>query len=328
MQNSNRLFLVLFLLLPLVACNKLDDEFLQDGNNPFFPSNNEYIAVFGDIQYIDDPMHIGIYQRSVDWIVKRINEGTRINCVLSTGDLTENNQQEEWECFNHSMSYISRLVPYYSLIGDHDYTWYDGSLILDRKDSHFNSYVNFPLSTQKIVSRFEEDRMENIIVQNTVQGKSFNLILLEFGPRKEVVQWADAYLKAHLSDRFVIMTHEYLEKGGNRRTNNLMMAARLRNTSYTTPEQLWDGLIRCNNNIICVLCGHVGGLYAVTVEKNDFDRDIPQIQHNIQSEEYRYDNWLMLWEIKPQGDSVNVFIYNTKTGAYYNNSKSIFSFAI
>lgn len=325
MRNLSRLLFALFLFFQLVACEKIDNEVSLI---TLFSSNNEYIAVFGDIQYLDDPFHIGIYQTSVNWLIKQINEGMKLNCVLSTGDLTENNSLEEWGCFQKSMKQLSGIVPYYTIIGDHDYTWDEGGIITDRKDSHFNDYINFPLSVQKIVDRYEEERMDNIIVENTVQGKSFNLVLLEFGPRKEVVQWADAYLKSHPSEKFVIMTHEYLEKGGNRRTQNLMMVSRLRNTSYTKPEELWDGLIRCNNNIICVLCGHVGGLYAVTVEKNDFGRDIPQIHHNIQSEEFRYDNWLMLWEVKPQCDSVSAFIFNTRTGAFYNNKKTLFSFAI
>ena len=327
MQNLNRyLFLLLLASLSLSSCEKYEICLLEEKS--IFPSSNEYVAIFGDIQYIDDPSHIDIYQRSVDWIVAEIKKGTKIQCVLSTGDLTENNKREQWDCFRHSMKDLSKIVPYYSIIGDHDYTWYDRILIKNREDTSFNEYVNFPLSTSNILERFESGRLENIIVRTEIQGKIIKVVLLEFGPRKEVVEWADTYINSHQEDIFIIMTHEYLEKGGGRRTSNLMMQNRLRNTSYTTPDELWDKLIKKNNNIICVLCGHVDGLYALTFDTNDYGRDVPQIQHNIQNEEYRYDNWLMLWEIKPQFDSVKVFIYNTKTSTFYNDNKCLFSFAI
>ena len=123
------------------------------------------------------------------------------------------------------------------------------------------------------------------------------------------------------------MNHEYLEAGGGRRTEGLKCAARLRKCStFLTPEQVWDSLVKVNDNILCVLCGHVGGLYAITVDTNDYGREIPQIQHNIQSFDYRYDNWLMLWEFPAESDSAKVFIYNTRTGQYYNNQNCLFKF--
>ena len=149
---------------------------------------------------------------------------------------------------------------------------------------------------------------------------------MEFGPRKDVVTWADAYVKAHPDHLFILMNHEYLEMGGGRRTTGLKCKARLRNTTYTTPEQLWKKLIKCNDNIRIVLCGHVGGLYALTLEENDFGREIPQIQHNIQGADYRYDNWLMLWAFPMESDSASVCIYNTKTEKYFDNQRTLFKF--
>lgn len=221
---------------------------------------------------------------------------------------------------------MSKNIPYYSMIGDHDYMWYDGTHIDGRDDTHFNEYVQFPLSMQNVLEQFEEGKMENVVIRNVVQGQRVDLLILEFGPRQEVVEWANKYVRNHSDEYFILMTHEYLEKGGGRRTTGLKSVARLQNTTYTTPEQLWDSLIKCNDNIRLVLCGHVGGLYALTVDTNDFDREIPQIQHNIQSPDYRYDNWLMLWEFPAESDSAKVFIYNTRTGQYYNNQKCLFKF--
>lgn len=250
-----------------------------------------------------------------------------IKCVLHTGDIChQTNALSCWNCFQRAMTVMSKNIPYYSMIGDHDYMWYDGTHIDGRDDTHFNEYVQFPLSMQNVLEQFEEGKMENVVIRNVVQGQRVDLLILEFGPRQEVVEWANKYVRNHSDEYFILMTHEYLEKGGGRRTTGLKSVARLQNTTYTTPEQLWDSLIKCNDNIRLVLCGHVGGLYALTVDTNDFDREIPQIQHNIQSPDYRYDNWLMLWEFPAESDSAKVFIYNTRTGQYYNNQKCLFKF--
>ena len=218
------------------------------------------------------------------------------------------------------------MVPFYSMIGDHDYSWYDGTHIDGRLDTHFNEYVQFPLASQNVLEQFEKGRMENVVVKNSVHGQRLDLLILEFGPRKEVIEWADKYVKTHASERFIVMTHEYLEKGGGLRTEGLKMATRLQNTSFTTPENIWKNLIKCNDNIVCVLCGHVGGIYSLTVDTNDFGHDVSQIQHNIQSPEFRFDNWLMFWEFPSDKDSANVFIFNTKTKKYYNDKETLFKF--
>lgn len=291
------------------------------------PAKTEYIAVFGDIQYnTRNTNDIIYYKNSLKWILDEQKNGRAFKCVLHTGDLTMSNATNQWQMFSSSIQELSQTIPCYSMIGDHDYTWYDGLHINDRGQTKFNDYIQYPLSYANVVSWFEPGRMENVVVRNTVQGQRLDFLILEFGPRDEIVAWADGYVKSHPNDKFILMTHEYLESGGGRRVDNLKCALRLENTTYNTPEQLWHNLIKCNDNIICVLCGHVGGLYALTVDTNDFGRAIPQIQHNIQSSEYRYDNWLMLWEFPIASDKANVYMYNTNTGQYYDGKTSLFRF--
>lgn len=323
MNRYGCLLIFLFLSFGLSACER-DLYPLEEGSPTVAPSAI-YIAVFGDIQCYTNQTYIDLYQHSLDWIMSRSQEGYHFNCILHTGDITQTNDRTQYNCFYEATAPIAKVIPYISMIGDHDYSW-EGSLITDRLSTHFNEFVQFPLTMNKIVAWFEDGRMENIVVENTIFGSRVDLLVLEFGPREEVVEWADAYVKAHPDHSFILMNHEYLEKGGGRRTKSLKCSARLRNTTYTTPEQLWNNLIKCNDNIRLVLCGHVRGLYALTVDTNDYGREIPQIQHNIQSPEYRYDNWLMLWEFPAESDSAMVFIYNTRTGQYYNNQKCLFKF--
>ena len=307
------------------ACNRLELPVPVE-ENIIVDSSTVYIAVFGDNQYTTNAQYIRVYQHSLNWIQKKANEGWLFNCVLHTGDITMNNASYQWDYFSQATKPLAQRIPYISMIGDHDYTWEDNTHIENRGSTHFNDYVKFPITTDKVVAWYEKGKMENIVVENTIYGERLDLLVLEFGPREEVVAWADAYVKSHPDHHFILMNHEYLEMGGGRRTSGLKCKARLRNTTYTTPEQLWKKLIKCNDNIRLVLCGHVGGLYALTIEENDFGRKIPQIQHNIQGPDYRYDNWLMIWAFPEESDSANVYILNTKTEKFFNNQRSLFKF--
>lgn len=324
MKDIRFLIIALSAFFILFACSKNDliDEDPQEEDDP----SSIFIAVFGDIQYYTNSDYIHLYQESVDWIRMVSDEGKYFNCILHTGDITQGNSKGQYSCFYEATVDVAKKIPYFSMIGNHDYTWNEGNNITDRSSTHFNEYVKFPLSKQKVVAWFEKGRMENIVVENSIYGHRFDLLILEFGPREEVVEWADAYVKSHPEHNFILMNHEYLEKGGGRRTRNITAETQFANEQIITPEQLWNNLIKCNDNIRLVLCGHVGGLYALTIDANDYGREIPQIQHNIQSPDYRYDNWLMLWEFPIESDSANVCIYNTRTSQYYNDQEILFKF--
>ena len=290
-----------------------------------YKDSSQYIAVFGDIQYYTNSECIKYFKTSLNWITDA-KESKDILAVLHTGDITQSDDiLFEWPHFDRAIRDFSETIPFISAIGDHDYSW-NKTLITDRNDTHFSSHVRFPLVTKRIEASFEKNRMENIVIRNEIHGKRYDFLLLEFGPRKEVVEWANEWVSSHPDIKYILMNHEYLEQGGGRRVNKLKCVSRLRNTTYTTPDELWDKLIRCNDNILCVLCGHVGGLYAFTMEKNDFGREVCQIQHNIQSPSYRYDNWLMIWKFPKDEDEAVVSIINTESGKKYNDQDTLFTF--
>ena len=323
----NDLAFLTLCMLTIIACSSYAHE--DDDDNfvyvtPYTNNNAEYVAVFGDIQYYTDKQSISIFKHTLNWLEKA-KEDINIISVLHTGDITNNNDVSlQWQYFKQAMNGFS--LPFISNIGNHDYTWNRASEITDRFDTHFNEYVKFPLVVNRIEAVYEEGRMENMVIRNEIHGQRYDFLLLEFGPRVEVVKWAKEWVASHPDIKFIMMTHEYLEKGGGRRVSGVYSVAQFRNTTCTTPEELWNQLVKCNDNIVCVLCGHVGGLYAVTFDKNDYGREVCQIQHNIQGSTYRYDNWLMMWEFPNDDEDAKVSIVNTKTGQLYNSEESLFSF--
>lgn len=303
-----------------------DDIVFAELPNPYAEkTSSEFISVFGDIQYYTNATYIDLFKRSLDWIEYFSND-INILCTLHTGDITQGNDKHEWSNFKKATGSLAEKIPFISNIGDHDYTWDEKSKITSRNSTQINEYIRFPLVTKKIESEFESGRIENIVVRNEIHGERYDLLLLEFGPRKEVVEWAIDWVSSHPDIKYILMNHEYLEAGGGRRTSGLKCEMRLKDHNYTTPEQLWKQLIKCNDNISWVLCGHVGGLYAVTYEKNDFGREVCQIEHNIQGSLYRYENWVMMWEFPVDSEDAVVSIVNARTGELFESKDTLFTF--
>lgn len=291
---------------------------------PLDPAS-EYIAVFGDIQYYTNAGSINLFKHSLQWITKQVDDGSKFNCVLHTGDVTDNcNLSLQWKYFGEAIDGLYQKVPFISAIGDHDYKWPDSVHIPDREDTYFSWFLSLP--TTRVVAYFEPDRMENVVVANFIHGKPYYILCLEFGPRKEVVEWASGFVSSHPDIKFILLNHEYMENGGGLRVKNLKCTIRIQKSSYTTPTQLWERLVKPNDNIAWVICGHVGSLYSYMVEKNDQGREVPQIQHNIQATAYMNDNWLMLWEFPKDSDKASVKIVNTASGELYDGKEELFSF--
>lgn len=308
------------------GCSVIDNsEDLDSISNPYEnKTSSDFIAVFGDIQYYTNTTYIDLFEHSLNWINYAANN-INILCVLHTGDITnQNGISTNWQYFGKAINSFSPSIPFVSNIGDHDYDW-KGALIYDRYSTHFNEYTQSSAVMTRIEATFEPGRMENIVVRNEIHGERYDLLLLEFGPRKEVVEWARNWVSSHPDIKYILMNHEYLEMGGGRKTKGLKCKMRLKG-GCVTPEELWNKLIRCNDNIAWVLCGHVGGLYAVTYEKNDFGREVCQMQHNIQGKPYRYDNWLMMWEFPEKSDEAIVSIVNTRTGLLFGGNNELFKF--
>lgn len=297
---------------------------VAQAQRPLNPTS-EYIAVFGDIQFYTNAGRINLFKTSLDWITKQVDEGYKFNCVLHTGDVTHNcNYNLQWKYFGEAINGFYQKVPFISAIGDHDYKWPDNVHIDDRDDTYFSWFLTSP--TTKVIACFEPGKMENVVVMNYIHGKPFHILCLEFGPRTEVVEWAAKYVRSHPDQKFILLNHEYMENGGGLRVKDLKCKIRIRNSSYTTPTQLWESFVKQYDNIAWVICGHVGSLYSYMETPNVQGREVPQIQHNIQATQYMDDNWLMLWEFPKDGDKASVKIVNTASGELYDGKEELFSF--
>ena len=170
--------------------------------------------------------------------------------------------------------------------------------------------------------------MENIIVKNEINGERIDIVSLEYGARTEVIEWAKQHIRNNPGIRYIILTHEFLTSKGkiiqDQESYAYIDLARGEST-YSGPVYIWNNLIKDNNNIVCVLCGH-HGFSAHLFTKNSFGREVPQILFNLQYQDHGGDGWVQLWEFPKDSDFANVNTYNTITREYHPDSNHSFKF--
>ena len=63
---------------------------------------------------------------------------------------------------------------------------------------------------------FAEDRLENSYHLVSIAGRDWILLVLEMGPRDEVVAWANEVLERHRERLALLVTHAYLFRDNQR----------------------------------------------------------------------------------------------------------------
>ena len=320
------IFIIAFISISCDADSNGITNFLSD--DPFENVDSEYIIVLGDIQeYTNDENYYPYFEATMEWIWNNVKEGKSIKSILQTGDLTWTNQRYQYEVFYKYTYPVALEIPYISCPGNHDYS-YSSGYIKNRYSTLFSQYTSFEKVNQLIVDRFEDGRMENIIVKNEIFGERFDIISLESGARTDVIEWAKQHIRNNPGVRYIILTHEFLTSKGkiiqDQDSYAYIDLARGEST-YSGPVYIWNNLIKDNNNIVCVLCGH-HGFSAHLFTKNIYGREVPLILFNLQYQDNGGDGWVQVWEFPKDSDYANVNTYNTITRKYHSDSHHSFKF--
>jgi predicted phosphodiesterase len=309
---------------PLTASNCLaadpyEDAVLKEGPPAQSPNTRFTIAVLPDTQNYSEK-YPETFAAQTQWITDQ-QRARNIACVLHLGDITNHNQPAEWENAAQAMKLLHGKLPYFMATGNHDYGDRGGC---GDRTTLFNNY--FPLSSFREQSTFggtydrEPERMENSYHLFTAGGRKFIVLSLEFGPRKDVVRWANE-IAARFSDReAILITHAYIyfddsrydwKKHGTSQLwnpHNYPLAKEV--DDVTDGEELWNDLVSRHKNFILTLNGHVlrDGLGRLT-STTPHGRNVHQLLVNFQMRPKGGDGWLRLLEFGPD-HSVHVVDYS------------------
>jgi len=183
-----------------------------------------------------------------------------IRWAIQTGDLVD------WDDATHShyenatvgLAPLKGKLPYFLNIGNHDSaaTCYGGSACdgrfvrqMARMTRTFNQY--FSASDYGApVGSFEPGKVDNTYARFKAGNRWWMIFNLELWPRKEVVEWARALVARHSKHNVIIGTHSFMSSSG-----TISSSAQYGSTS---PQYLWDTIIKRYKNVKFVLSGHTG----------------------------------------------------------------------
>ena len=174
------------------------------------------LAVLPDTQiYLEDNFS-ELFLGQIQWI-KDNREALNIVGVVHEGDIIHRNTEPEWQTAKKFVSELDGIAPYFLTVGNHDVG--PGGSARNRDTQLFNKYFG--------ASEFEGKPWygghfgttnENAYYFFEAAGMKFLVICLEFGPRDEVLQWANDVVSKHPDHRTIVNTHCYMNENDERVT--------------------------------------------------------------------------------------------------------------
>ncbi|MFO0812701.1 MAG: metallophosphoesterase [Gemmatales bacterium] len=297
------------------------DAVLLDGEPPLPDTGSFTVVLLPDTQNYSEK-YPATYLAQTRWIVEQ-KARRNIAAVLHLGDITNHSTEAEWKNAQQAMKQLDGHVPYFVCPGNHDYS--AGGSCKDRT-TLLNDY--FPHSDYSTRPHFggvydkEPTRMENNYHTFSAGGRDFLVLALEFGPRKDVVRWANGVVGKHPRHEVILITHAFIYSDdtryswktyGEKQKWNPHAYPVAKNTGddVTDGEELWDLLISKHENFILTFNGHVLhdglGQFRSTTPGG---RVVPQVLVNYQMRPQGGDGWLRLLEFKPDRKTIEVYDYS------------------
>jgi hypothetical protein len=221
-----------------------------------------------------------IFYKQMDWIVEN-KIPLNIQYVIHLGDITNNNKEYAWEVADKSFKILeNKGIPYSIVYGDNDMknpdkNYYDGI----RHTEYLHKY--FPVSRFDKPGSwwsggfFDPGKIDNYYCLFNYQEYKFLIMNLELAPRSAVLKWADTIIAQNASRKVILVTHDYLDRNGNRLNDLKSFALDGRDKEGklkgNDAEAVFKKLVLKNSNIILVLCGHKEGEFQkeVKIKKSD-----------------------------------------------------------
>src|SRR5262249_50856862 len=148
------------------------------------------VIVLPDTQFYSSS-HPAILDEQTLWIIAN-KDALNIAFVLHEGDIVDQDIPSQWQNAARSLHRLDGIVPYFLTVWNH-------ALRSAERDSMVNGF--FPVASFTrwpwFGASFEPDHIENNYGVVPVQGASWLVLALEFGPRAQVLEWADTILNQH-----------------------------------------------------------------------------------------------------------------------------------
>ncbi len=300
---------------------------------PPVPDGGWTIAIIPDTQYyVRNDADAPIFTEMTEWLVARRDQ-RNIKLVLHLGDIVDNNNDKQWTHAKNSLKLLDGKIPYVLAVGNHDLGRNASS-----RETMLNQYFKIsdnPLNEKMLGGVFREGELENAWYRLRCNGWETIIFSLEFGPRKEVVAWADAVASAHSDAPLILVTHDFIDhestltspdglprRSTPKTTNNPHQYGIGNDGNVHCGEELWQALVSKHPNFELVVNGHYKPFEKDANQKLRHKRDLAsafrsdaagdaqgtthQMLFNGQWAPRGGHGWLRLLEFLPDGRTVQV----------------------
>ncbi|WP_417676847.1 LamG-like jellyroll fold domain-containing protein [Pseudodonghicola sp.] len=231
-----------------------------------------------------------------NWLVDNAdNKG--ISFVTHVGDITQHAGSEEFDIALNAMNVLREAgIPFSVLPGNHDIG--AGGSSNERATSTFNgafstSYMSEDPTFGGVYDQ-EGDRYDNNYhLWDAPDGSGWMILNLEFGPRDDVLRWADEVLTEHGDRKVMVLTHSYNDFDGRHDALGGPLNGEGAGYNYGLGrdaegswdgEEIWREVISKHPNVVFTAGGHIFGDGAETVVSyNDFGNPVYQFLVNYQN---------------------------------------------
>lgn len=307
---------------------KLDGGPLEDALEP----GSWTLAVLPDTQ-VYALRFPGLFTAQTAFITENV-ERLGIRYAIHLGDIVNNNTPIEWERASAAMSLLHGVVPYALVPGNHDY---GPSGDASTRDTLLNNYFRYADSAAwpSFGGAYAKGELDNTYHLFSAGGYDFIIVALEWGPRNEVVEWANEVMQRHPDRLGIFVTHAYLNYNDLRYdhldTDN---PQRFNPHNYRTPgtmndgQELWDKLVR-KHRFVMTLNGHVlGDGEGYLVSETDLGNRCHQMLSNYQMRDQGGEGYLRLIEFLADRRNVRVHTYSPLYDRFMRNDGHFLTFEL
>ncbi|WP_163538235.1 metallophosphoesterase [Gracilibacillus sp. YIM 98692] len=264
-----------------------------------------------------------IYQNLTKWIKDHAEE-LNLQMVLHVGDVVDTGERDEAQ-FKVAEKAFEEIyntnIPMLMAVGNHDY---DNLLAEDRSLKMFNKYFGLHRyeNCPWFGGTFEEGQIENSYATLDIGGRSFLFLSLEFGPRDDVLRWADEILTKYSNHTAIIISHCYMymygerTKEGDQHNPKDYPGA----TGANDGEDMWQKSFKKHSNLLAVFSGHhITENVSYRMDVGDNGNQVFQSFQNWQYAENGGEGRIRILKIRPSDNEMNLCVFNTHTGEYEGN---------
>lgn len=263
------------------------------------------------------------FSNLIDWIVDH-KDSLKAKFLLQVGDLSDVGTVEDYyRTCAEVMNKLNGHIPWSFVPGNHDY---DDNATRSRSTNYFNTY--FPYSIHSTLPGFagayEAGKMENTYYLYNVGGIKYCVINLEFGPRMEILRWANRLCEKYHDHRVIVQTHAYMDSTRQYTSTPGAADYAWKNyVEYTTPTEFYEYLVKRNKNIFMAVGGHHCADDIVYVQHtgdhgNKINSFLIDNQGTIYGNEGIGEDTVAIFKVNESRKTMSVSYYSPSRDAVYN----------